>query len=159
MSLVRRKIPHEVKEYESTMFFGLTTRQLICVAIMLCLVIPTILINNMIFHLSMDALGWIILVEGVPPAVCGWLKYNNMPVEQIAIKIFEFHFGEQKRKWKFMTTESRVLDAMIEIELDELTKERNEEIAEEKEREKQEKIRNKKLKIKKKEKKGKNKNA
>jgi len=159
MSLVRRKIPHEVKEYESTMFFGLTTRQVICVAVMLMLVIPTVLINNSFLHLSMDAMGWIVIVEAVPPVICGWLKYNNMPVEQIAIKIFEFHFGEQKRKWKFRTTESKVLDAMIEIELDELTKERNEEIAEEKEREKQEKKRNKKLKIKKKEKKGKNKNA
>lgn len=134
MSVVKRKIPHEVKDYESAMFFGLTLRQVVCVIIMAVLIIPTVFLNIYLLHLPSDEIGWIIMLEVIPPAACGWAKYNGMPIEQIAVKIFSFYFGSQRRKWKWENHEATVFEGAMKAQLYQWTEERKAEIEEEKQR-------------------------
>lgn len=139
MGFCRRRIPFEVKEYKSQMFFGLTARQLICVSIGICLIVPTVLLNNYYLHLSSDTLGYVVMVEAVPCAACGWLSYNGMPIEQIALKVFEFYFGNRRRIWSFKSAESKIFDDMMNFQLEDWTKEREQELAEIKKAEKERK--------------------
>ena len=139
MSVVKRRIPHEVKAYKSTMFFGLTTRQLICAAIAVALAAPTVYLNSTVFHLDSDVFGYLIMFETIPPAVCGWMSYNDMPVEQIAVKIFYFYFGARRRKWQYVTEEAKIREALVKIEYEETAEARRNELKEEKQRKKEEK--------------------
>ena len=139
MSVVKRRIPHEVKAYKSTMFFGLTTRQVICVIIAVLLVVPTVWLNSNYLDLDEDVFGYLIMLEVIPLAACGWFSYNDMPIEQIALKVFYFDFGSRCRKWKYVSDESKIADALIKIDLEETTEARRKEIAEEKQRIKEEK--------------------
>ena len=139
MSVVKRRIPHEIKAYQSTMFFGLTTRQLICAVIAVVLVVPSVFLNRNVLHLDSDTFGYIITLEVIPPAACGWFSYNDMPIEQIAVKLFYFYFGCRNRKWKWETNESRVFNAIQKMDYEKLAAERKKELEEEKQRLKNEK--------------------
>lgn len=139
MSVVKRRIPHEIKAYKSTMFFGLTTRQVICAVIALILVVPTVFLNRNVLHLDDDLFGYLIMLEVIPPAACGWLSYNDMPIEQIAVKLFYFYFGCRNRKWKWHTDEAKIHEAVAKLEFEEIAKARKEELEEEKRRQKEEK--------------------
>ena len=130
MGVMKRKIPYEIKSYKSTMFFGLTTRQLICLILMLALAVPTGIFGNKI--MSSDTVGYIIMIEVIPFAAVGWLSYNDMPLEQIALRIFRFYVGTQKRKWIFNSPETLIHNEEVRIEYLDAAVERAREIAEEK---------------------------
>lgn len=130
MSRIKRIFPMEITAYKSQMFFGLTTRQVICTAIAIALTVPTVLIGKE--HLSSDVIGWFIIAETVPFGIAGWMSYNDMPFEKIALKVFEFTFGKKQRIWQFESREVIICNALRKIHLDELTIERNAELAAEK---------------------------
>ena len=132
MGAVKRKIPHEIKEYQSSMFFGFTVRQVICSGVAILLVAPTIMLNMSLLHLPTDTLGYVIMIEVIPCAACGWFSYNGMPIEQMFLKILEYYFTARRKKWQWKSDEVRLFEAVQQIELEELTKERNDELNAEK---------------------------
>ena len=127
MGIMKKKIPYEVKAYKSTMFFGFTTRQVICLVIMLALAVPTYIFGSK--FMTSDTLGYVIMVEVVTLAAVGWLSYNDMPMEQIATKVFFFYTGCQKRKWQFTNTETKLHELAVKELLEKTTEERKQELA------------------------------
>ncbi len=146
MGLMRRKFPHEIKTYKSVMFFGLTARQVICIACALALAIPSAIIANKLGAGS-DTIGYIVIFEVIPFGAVGWIEYNDMALEKMAGQILNFYGGTRRRKWQFTNPETRVHDAVMQLELERMTKERKQEIADNKARDKEnrkaEKIRHK----------------
>lgn len=138
MGVMRRKFPHEIKAYKSVMFYGLTARQLICVICALVLAIPTAFLCSKL-GVETDVIGYIIMFEVIPFGAAGWIDYNDMPLEKVAEQVVKFYFGARRRKWQFTSVETRVHDAVMEIEYERLTAERKQEIADNKVKAKEEK--------------------
>lgn len=134
MGVLKKTIPYEVTSYKDRFFFGLTIRQSICVAGGLALIVPTVFFGVKAGLLINDELGYIVMLEALPFAAFGWLKYNDMPFEQYGIKAFKYYFGNQHRKWKTESIEETIHCAEMDITLDEDISARKQEISEEKER-------------------------
>ena len=138
MGVMRRKFPHEIKAYKSVMFYGLTARQVVCIVCALALAVPTALVARK-FGISTDTIGYIIMFEVAPFGAAGWIEYNDMPLEKIASQVIKFYYGSRRRKWKFTNPETKIHDAVMQIEFERMSKERKQELAEEKARLKAEK--------------------
>jgi len=137
MGMMKRRIPSEIQSYKSQMFFGLTVRQVICLVCAAVLIVPTFIFVRPL--VSDDTLGWILMIEIVPFGAVGWFSYNDMGIEKMAIKIFNFFFGARRRKWQFVNVETTVHNAVMMIEYEQTEKERKAELAEERAKTKKEK--------------------
>ena len=138
MGVMRRKFPHEIKAYKSVMFYGLTARQIICIVCALALAIPTGFICSKL-QIDSDTISYIIIFEVIPFGAAGWINYNDMALEKFAEQIVKFYFSTRRRKWQFENTETKIHNAEMNIELEELTAARKKEIADEKAKAKEEK--------------------
>ena len=138
MGVMRRKFPHEIKAYKSVMFYGLTARQVICIVCALALAIPTALIASKL-GVKSDSIGYIIMFEVIPFGAAGWIEYNDMALEKFAQQLGRFYFGSRRRKWQFTNPETKIHDAVMQIEFERLSEERKKELADEKTRLKEEK--------------------
>lgn len=132
MGVMRRSVPAEIKAFKEKFFFGLTVRQLICGVGILALAVPTGIFGGKI--MSQDMVGWLIILEVAPLAAIGWASYNDMPIEVIGKKALAYYFGIQKRKLKYTPSEAEIHKALVKLDLDNVTAERNEELRLEKER-------------------------
>lgn len=131
MGMMRRRFPHEIKAYKSNMFFGLTARQAICIVCALVLVVPSVLICSKL-GVSTDTMGYIVMFEAIPFGAAGWINYNDMALEKFAEQVIRFYFGARRRKWQFENQETKIHNAVMNIEYERLCEERKEEIANEK---------------------------
>lgn len=75
------KINKEIKEYNETMFFGLSVRQFIF-AILACGAAVGIYFGCRSF-LGTETLSWLCMLGAAPFAALGFVRYNGMPAEQI----------------------------------------------------------------------------
>lgn len=75
------KINKEIKEYNETIFFGLSARQFIF-SVLACLTAVGIyfLLKP---YLDTETLSWVCILGAVPFAALGFVKYNGMNAEQI----------------------------------------------------------------------------
>ena len=117
MGMMKRSIPEEITAYKEKFFFGCTVRQLLCGAGILALAIPTGIWGSQI--LSQDAIGYLIIIEVIPLAAIGWVSYNGMPMEQIAVKVLAYYVGTQRRKCKYLPFEDKVHETLIKIQFEE----------------------------------------
>lgn len=76
------KINKEIKEYNETMFFGLSVRQFIF-ALIACGAAVGIYFGCRGF-LETETLSWLCMLGAAPFAAMGFVKYNGMLAEQIA---------------------------------------------------------------------------
>ncbi|MBE6547831.1 MAG: PrgI family protein [Ruminococcaceae bacterium] len=81
------KINKEIKEYNETMFFGLSVRQAIF-SVLACGVAVGIYFAFR-SHLHKEILSWICVLGAVPFAALGFVKYNGMNAEQIVKAWFQ----------------------------------------------------------------------
>ena len=102
--MIKADIPQDIREYKEQFFFGLNLRQLICSVLMILLAVGTFLIGHK--FIRTDILMYILVIEVAPLAAAGFLKYNGMGVEKIAVKVLDFYFGEQRRKLIYQPEES-----------------------------------------------------
>lgn len=75
------KINQEIKEYNETMFFGLSVRQFIF-AILACGAAVGIYFGCRSF-MGTETLSWLCMLGAAPFAALGFIKYNNMTAEKI----------------------------------------------------------------------------
>ncbi len=75
------KINKEIKEYNETMFFGLSMRQFIF-ALLACGAAVGIYFGCR-GHVGTEVLSWLCMLGAVPFAALGFVRYNDMPAEQI----------------------------------------------------------------------------
>lgn len=128
--MIKADVPQDVTEYKEQFFLGMTGRQLVCVVLMLILAVATFLFGRN--FVTSDILVYLIILEVAPLAAVGFLKYNGMGIEKIAVKVIDFYFGCQRRKMKYLPPETEIHDLVREIYISELEKERKTEIKEQK---------------------------
>ena len=75
------KINKEIKEYNETMFFGLSVRQFIC-AILACGAAVGIYFGCRSF-MGTETLSWLCMLGAAPFAALGFIRYHGMYAEQI----------------------------------------------------------------------------
>ena len=76
------KINKEIKEYNETMFFGLSTRQFVF-ALCACGVAVGIYFGCRPFF-GTETLSWLCMVGAAPFAALGFITYNGMTAEKLA---------------------------------------------------------------------------
>ena len=75
------KINKEIKEYNETVFFGLSTRQFIF-ALLACAAAVGIYFGCRPFF-GNETLSWLCMLGAAPFGAIGFIKYNGMHAEQI----------------------------------------------------------------------------
>lgn len=120
--MIKADIPQDVTEYKEQFFFGLTIRQFVCGVAMIVLAVLTFLVGSK--FLPTDVLMYIVVVEVAPLAAVGFMKYNGMPFEKIAVTVLEFYFGNQRRKMEYLPEEAVLHDEVRKIYLQGLEAER-----------------------------------
>ena len=76
------KINKEIKEYNETMFFGLSVRQFMF-AVLACGAAVGIYFGCRSF-MGTETLSWVCMLGAAPFAALGFIKYNGMTAEKIA---------------------------------------------------------------------------
>ncbi len=124
--MIRADVPQDVTEYKEQFFLGMTGRQFVCVVIMLILAVITFLVGRN--FVTSDILVYLIILEVAPLAAVGFLKYNGMGFEKIAVKVMEFYFGSQRRKMEYLPPEIEIHDKVRSIYISEVETERKAEL-------------------------------
>lgn len=124
--MIRADVPQDVTEYKEQFFLGMTGRQFVCVVLMLILAVITFLVGRN--FVTSDILVYLIILEVAPLAAVGFLKYNGMGFEKIAVKVMEFYFGSQRRKMEYLPPEIEIHDKVRSIYIAEVEAERRAEL-------------------------------
>ena len=111
--MIKADIPQDIREYKEQFFFGLNLRQLICAVLMILLAVGTFLIGHK--FIRTDILMYIIVLESAPLAAVGFLKYNGMGFEKIAVKVLDFYFSNQRRKLIYQPEEAVIHGKVKEL--------------------------------------------
>lgn len=77
------KINKEIRDYTESVFFGLSFRQFIFSA--LACIVAVVLYFLLRNHLGLETLSWICILGAAPFGALGFIKYNGMNAEEIAI--------------------------------------------------------------------------
>ena len=93
------RMPKEVRDYKEKIYFGLTTKQLICSALVLLINVPLYWYGREI--IGDDLIGWVVIIVACPFFAIGFIKYNGLKFEELMIAIIKFELlAPQKRKVK-----------------------------------------------------------
>lgn len=76
------KINKEVRDYQESIFFGLSLRQFICSAMAIAVAVLFYFLLGRI--LGSGEIGWVCILAAFPFAICGFFRYNGMYFEQFA---------------------------------------------------------------------------
>ncbi len=89
------KINKEIKDYNETIFFGLSVRQFIF-SLLACAVSIGI---YLIFRdkIGTEMLSWICMLTAAPFAAFGFVKYNHMPLEKVIKVWFRTEFKTPRK--------------------------------------------------------------
>lgn len=77
------KINREIRNYTESIFFGLSLRQFIC-SLLACIVTVAIYFLGK-EHLGTETISWLCILGAIPFAAMGFIKYNGMTMEELAI--------------------------------------------------------------------------
>ena len=80
---------------------------------MVLLAVGTFLIGHK--FIRTDILMYIIVIESAPLAAVGFLKYNGMGFEKIAVKVLDFYFSNQRRKLIYQPEEAVIHGKVREL--------------------------------------------
>jgi hypothetical protein len=73
------KINREIRDYQESVFFGLSLRQLIFA--ILAIGVAVLIYFTTIDILGMEVTGWLCVLGAAPFGAAGFIKYNGMPFE------------------------------------------------------------------------------
>ena len=124
--MIKADIPQDIREYKEQFFFGLNLRQLICAVLIILVAVGTFLVGRT--FIRQDILMYVLVLEVAPIAAVGFLKYNGMGIEKIAVKVLDFYFSDQRRKLKFQPKESEIHSEIKELAYSISEKERKAEL-------------------------------
>ena len=89
------KVPKEIRDYQESIFFGLSTRQFICS--LLAVGVAVGLYFGLRPLVGSEEVGWMCILGAVPFAACGFFKYHGMTAEQAAWAWFKSEFLYPKK--------------------------------------------------------------
>lgn len=130
--MIEVRIPKEITEYKEKLFFGLTVRKFVSLAIALLVCVPLFIFGRE--FISEDIISWIVILVAVPIMAFGWFNYHGMNFETFIKCVIKFYREPQKRPYKelniFWECREQIISEKIAIE-------RAEKITQEKEAKKQ----------------------
>lgn len=83
------RINKEVRNYQESVFFGLSLRQAVCA--LLAVTAAVIAYFTLKGVVGVDAVGWICILGAAPFALCGFFTYNGMTAEQFLFALLRFY--------------------------------------------------------------------
>ena len=89
------KIPKEIRDYQESIFFGLSTRQFICSLLAVGVAIG--LYFGLRPLIGSEEVGWMCILGAAPFAACGFFKYHGMTAEKAAGAWFKSEFLYPKK--------------------------------------------------------------
>ena len=89
------KIPKEIRDYQESIFFGLSTRQFICSLLAVGVAIG--LYFGLRPLIGSEEVGWMCILGAAPFAACGFFKYHGMTAEKAAWAWFKSEFLYPKK--------------------------------------------------------------
>ena len=89
------KIPKEIRDYQESIFFGLSARQFIfsCAAIGVAVVVYFVFQKP----LGTEVVSWLCILCATPFAAIGFFRYNGMPFEKFALAWIRSEFLMSKK--------------------------------------------------------------
>ena len=111
--MIKADIPQDIREYKEQFFFGLNLRQLLCAVLIILVAVGTFLVGRT--FIRQDILMYVLVLEVAPIAAAGFMKYNGMGIEKIAVKVLDFYFSDQRRKLIFEPQESEIHSEIKEL--------------------------------------------
>lgn len=88
------KINKEIRDYQESMFFGLSLRQCIFSLLAVAAAVG-------VYFVAHDAVGfdvgWICILAAAPFAACGFVKYHDLTAEQFVVVWFRSEFLAPER--------------------------------------------------------------
>ena len=75
-------MPKEIRDYQESIFFGLSTRQFLCS--LLAVGVAVGIYFGLRPFVGSEEVGWICILGAGPFAACGFFKYHGMAAEQVA---------------------------------------------------------------------------
>ncbi|MEX1377684.1 MAG: PrgI family protein [Eubacteriales bacterium] len=97
MNKIEVKIPREIRDYQETIFFGLTMRQFICSAIAAGIAIFSFFSLRDV--LGNEGVSWVCILSAMPAAGIGFVKYHGMTFEYFVWVYIKSEFIMPKRLW------------------------------------------------------------
>lgn len=102
------KINREIREYTESMFFGLSMRQFFFSV--LAIIVAVVVYFAFKPVLGLETVSWVCILAAVPFGAMGFIKYNGMTAEQIALAWFRSQilmpkrllFGNTNIYWKLI---------------------------------------------------------
>lgn len=85
MNLIEIKINKEVRDYQESIFFGLSLRQLLFS--LLAVGVAVLLYFGLRSFVGSGETGWICIVAAFPFALGGFFRYNGMNLEQFLLAV------------------------------------------------------------------------
>lgn len=123
--MIEIKIPKEIKDYKSKLFFNLTVRQCICSGAAIGICVPLYIFGKN--FMSEDLVSWVVILIAVPLFLMGFFKYNDMYFEEFAKEWITFNFiGIQRRKYEYEPVFLNLRKSYLSEELSAETEERKE---------------------------------
>ena len=89
------KVPKEIRDYQESIFFGLSTRQILCSLLAVGAAVG--LYFGLRPLVGSEEVGWICILGASPFAACGFFKYHGMTAEQAAWAWFKSEFLYPKK--------------------------------------------------------------
>lgn len=97
--MIEIKVPKEIKDYKSKLFFNLSVRQFVCTALALMICVPLYITGRK--YMSEDVVSWLVIIIAAPLLFTGYFRYNDMNFEEFAKEWFDFNMSIQKRKYEY----------------------------------------------------------
>lgn len=88
-------MPKEIRDYQESIFFGLSTRQFICSLLAVGAAVG--LYFGLRPLVGSEEVGWMCILGAAPFAACGFFKYHGMTAEQVAWAWFKSEFLYPKK--------------------------------------------------------------
>ena len=93
------KINKEVRQHQETIFFGLSTRQLLCSVLAVTTAVGIYL--GLHTTLGDETTSWLCILAAAPLGIAGFFRYNGMTFEQFAWAVMRTCvLCAGPRKWK-----------------------------------------------------------
>lgn len=93
--LLEVRINKEVRNYQESLFFGLTLRQLLCSLFAVAAALGAYFVLQPV--LGTNGVSWICVLSAFPFALCGFFSYNGMTAERFLLAVFRTEVRYPKR--------------------------------------------------------------
>lgn len=97
--MIEIRVPKEIKNYKSKLFFGMSVRQCICFGAAVGICVPLYIFGKKI--IDEEIVSWLVILIASPLMLMGFFTYNGMKFETFAKEWFFYYLSVQKRKYEY----------------------------------------------------------